>query len=754
MTYAPLSRAAKASAPASKSMLGATGLRVSEPDDAFEQEADRVAGAVMTGKRAGLDWSISRMSVAPVLRRKCDCGGSGGACEACRDDEEGAPASLQRKASGPSVSGEAPSPVQDVLSASGKPLDQASRKFFEPRFAHDFGKVRVHTGAHADRAARAVSAEAFTVGSDIAFRSGLYAPGTSAGRHLLAHELTHVVQQGRAGSALVQRSTGVGEPPKVASRMTPEDMLREILKTRGWTNRVDQPYLPENQRGPNMGHGVDTHAVLQVTDKDGRVVAHELGSHLTGDTSVERAARADLPRVPGEVGKVHAERMGLERLKVRLADVDVKGGTLEVVVDQLPCGPDKKDCLGEILKFAEEKGLKPKVYVPQDEAGPSPKGAAMRAFRDPPLAGGEPSPTGGAALRQIWPPGETYAPAVESGGLSPINPLPEQAKTGGLTEALDEEVGRKAGALGSQAEAEALEAEALETTAMRGGTLGEFVLSESMGLAIGLVTLVAQVVWTLVIEPKINAFLAPILERRRADLKKQIQDRFNLYQARYIERVIKSCYLKQLQAMEAAGKTGYVNVTMRVSFMDTSNRVQLFKETPPESMFDIEVNDVDRVRVQVGDAPVKASVGPLSRCDDCGTFGRSKTFVANNPLWSQEVTFSFRAPRSEVVVKELEKEGAKEPTTGDCVAASACFIATACYGSPLAAEVELLRRFRNSVLLPTRGGRLAATAYYRLSPPMAFWLTKHPYARAATRRLLVAPLVLLVRLTWRGGRTK
>jgi hypothetical protein len=85
----------------------------------------------------------------------------------------------------------------------GRPLDPATRIFFETRFGHDFGGVRVHTGTGASRAAHSVSALAYTVGSNVVFRDGQYDPGSRAGRWLLAHELAHVVQQGagRAGPA-------------------------------------------------------------------------------------------------------------------------------------------------------------------------------------------------------------------------------------------------------------------------------------------------------------------------------------------------------------------------------------------------------------------------------------------------------------------------------------------------------------------------------------------------------------------------
>src|SRR5271165_6780790 len=74
-------------------------------------------------------------------------------------------------------------------------MDASTRAYFEPRFGHDFSRVRVHVGAAAERSALDVNAQAYTVGDDIVFGAGRFAPGTLEGRRLLAHELTHVVQQ-------------------------------------------------------------------------------------------------------------------------------------------------------------------------------------------------------------------------------------------------------------------------------------------------------------------------------------------------------------------------------------------------------------------------------------------------------------------------------------------------------------------------------------------------------------------------------
>ena len=89
----------------------------------------------------------------------------------------------------------APPMVHEVLGSPGQPLESTTRRFMESRFGHDFSQVRVHTDAKAAESAQAVQAQAFTRGRDVVFGAGQYAPETRRGKRLLAHELTHVVQQ-------------------------------------------------------------------------------------------------------------------------------------------------------------------------------------------------------------------------------------------------------------------------------------------------------------------------------------------------------------------------------------------------------------------------------------------------------------------------------------------------------------------------------------------------------------------------------
>jgi GH24 family phage-related lysozyme (muramidase) len=151
-------------------------LQVNQPGDIYEQEADRVAEQVMM--------TVSTSS--PLASAE-----SG-------DDERAAEKPLMRKVAGEMAiqeTKEAPSPVNEVLSSGGQPLHEATRTFMEPRFGHNFSQVRVHTDERAAESAQAVNALAYTIGQDIVFGAGQYAPETSEGKRLIAHELTHVLQQ-------------------------------------------------------------------------------------------------------------------------------------------------------------------------------------------------------------------------------------------------------------------------------------------------------------------------------------------------------------------------------------------------------------------------------------------------------------------------------------------------------------------------------------------------------------------------------
>jgi hypothetical protein len=149
-------------------------LKIGQPGDRYEQEADRVAEQVM------------RMP-EPQVQRKCSAPG-------CKDEDE--KKLLQTKPAGSAGNAQVDHPlIQSVLASPGQPLDAGTRSFMEPRFGQDFSGVRVHVGGQAAESARAVNARAYTVGRDVVFGEGQYAPGSDEGKRLVAHELVHVGQQ-------------------------------------------------------------------------------------------------------------------------------------------------------------------------------------------------------------------------------------------------------------------------------------------------------------------------------------------------------------------------------------------------------------------------------------------------------------------------------------------------------------------------------------------------------------------------------
>jgi hypothetical protein len=208
-------------------------LNVGAIDDRLEHEADRVADQVVRMPAA----KVSVAASSPQVSRNC------GACE----DEE----KLRKKPGGPRVAGgEAPAIVHEVLCSPGQPLDAATRAYFEPRFGHDFSHVRVHTGTSAEQSARDVNAHAYTVGHDIAFGPGRSAPGTQEERRLIAHELTHVVQQAWVGPSLQRQP----QPPRpdLAPKLSPfvsADLVREIKRdNETWMLTIDGFSDPDSVR--------------------------------------------------------------------------------------------------------------------------------------------------------------------------------------------------------------------------------------------------------------------------------------------------------------------------------------------------------------------------------------------------------------------------------------------------------------------------------------------------------------------------
>ncbi len=174
--------------PVATTATNQTRLGITHNEGTHEQEAQRTAGQVMA--------------------------------TSAQNTAGGTPPRIQSLASRPAWRTVAPPSVYDALARSGSPLGPAVRRNMERRFGRDFSHVRVHSGETAEQSAKDVNAHAYTLGHDIVFGAGQFAPGTTGGQRLLAHELTHVVQQSGV--------TGLQRQPAGPSRTGRILSLKEI----------------------------------------------------------------------------------------------------------------------------------------------------------------------------------------------------------------------------------------------------------------------------------------------------------------------------------------------------------------------------------------------------------------------------------------------------------------------------------------------------------------------------------------------
>jgi hypothetical protein len=265
-------------------------LEVSQPGDPYEQEADHIAGQIM------------RMSAAP---------------ESPEPSAHRASSSLQRKSYG-SLARVGTAAVDDVLSSGGQPLDSATRAFFEPRFGYDFSNVRVHADDRAAESAKAVKARAYTVGEHVVFGARQFSPGTTHGRQLMAHELTHVIQQGGADSTIVsQEDSETGDSTlrkheTIAADETVGDISRQAipkLSSGLMLQRAACPCCADSisignisriDNATHMGHSFDVSLGLGYP-----------ASGPPGSCTLEWWEKTNVPAIPGHTPNTWTDMFGL-----------------------------------------------------------------------------------------------------------------------------------------------------------------------------------------------------------------------------------------------------------------------------------------------------------------------------------------------------------------------------------------------------------------------------------------------------------
>lgn len=208
-------------------------LDIGAADDRYEQEADTVANQVM------------KMPDMSAIQRKC---------AHCEEEEK-----VQRKPlasfiqkkeeSGGTTASEAVSQQINATRGNGSSMDAATASFMESRFGSDFSGVKIHAGSDAIQMSRALNAQAFAVGSDIYFNEGKYNPSSAEGKHLLAHELTHTIQQS-GGNIGVSKS---GNPGFIQRTPTIDVVDKDFIGPLNAGQRRAAASCPVYCSGVNMG---------------------------------------------------------------------------------------------------------------------------------------------------------------------------------------------------------------------------------------------------------------------------------------------------------------------------------------------------------------------------------------------------------------------------------------------------------------------------------------------------------------------
>ena len=252
-----------------------TKLTLGAPDDAFERQADAVADAVV--RHGGQ--AASPLREAATIRR--------------------APAAHGGEVTSPQVDG--------VLRSAGQPLDAATRAFMEPRFRQDFSGVRIHADDSAGASARAMGALAYTVGNHVVFGRGNYQPHTGAGRHLLAHELTHVVQQGHGVLRRAPDPAVLKEYDERAAKIKKDPvLLKQPLKAR---NEAKQILDEARTRDDPLYYVGKLEQLLATKEQSAEEQAKETSESTkeAADTEAKRSAGADAKARAGDEEAISAQ---------------------------------------------------------------------------------------------------------------------------------------------------------------------------------------------------------------------------------------------------------------------------------------------------------------------------------------------------------------------------------------------------------------------------------------------------------------
>lgn len=306
-----------------KKLLGKplqTKLRINEPGDLYEQEADRIADQVMA--------ATAHTIVNGALPR------------------------IQRLAAQPAGQMEAaPASVGEALASPGRPLEPALRQDMEQRFGHDFSRVRVHSGAAAEQSAQDVNANAYTAGHDVVFGAGRFASGTHEGRRLIAHELTHVVQQdgGQLHQALAQAKEGAATGGAPSGREKgPLNFLATAYTVGGSIVFGPGRFAPGTGEGWRLLAHERTHVMQQSGSVGGSpVVQRQPKEAALARTALQQPLRLEI--IGADADQTESLAVMADRMAKKHGGMVLRVDSMKNMIDQIDTLLAGNRCLGELV---------------------------------------------------------------------------------------------------------------------------------------------------------------------------------------------------------------------------------------------------------------------------------------------------------------------------------------------------------------------------------------------------------------------
>lgn len=278
-------------------------LKIGAPDDPLEVEADAVADKVVQQAQNPLP---PKSNTGPLVQRKCS---------KCKDDElqkkplaESISPWVQKKAlssGGDSVASDSVSQQIAASKGGGSTMNDTTRGFMENRFGNDFSQVRIHTDSNATQLSKSLNAQAFTVGNDIYFNEGKYNPSTQSGKHLLAHELTHTIQQSGVRRK-IQKKDDLGDYVEPVFEMTDEQFEQSEEG-----EKIESYGIVQHDEGTSLWPNPDrTKAKLGLLPLNTRVFIDRKDKHGWYSVYVDKHQKGkSLPVSQGTIGYIPESRI-------------------------------------------------------------------------------------------------------------------------------------------------------------------------------------------------------------------------------------------------------------------------------------------------------------------------------------------------------------------------------------------------------------------------------------------------------------